>query len=244
MSLPLTQPSLQLRQLFDPESCAYTYLLIDSVTSAALLIDPVREQLDRDLRLIEELGVQLMFTLETHVHADHITSSGQIRQQTGAKIGFSAAANIAGADISLKEGDSLPLGQHQIRAIATPGHTSGCTCYYVDGMLFSGDTLLIRGCGRADFQEGDPGALYDSVTKKLFTLPDETRVYPAHDYNGRTMSSIGEEKRWNLRLGQGRSREAFIEIMNHLNLPLPKKIKEAVPANQQCAMDEPAQEGE
>lgn len=231
MNMPGTQPSLIVKQLYDRESCTYSYLLIDASTREAAIIDPVRELFERDMRLINELGLELLYTIETHAHADHVTSSGKIRQNTGARIVFGEASGIQAIDIAIKDGESLPLGHFSIRAIATPGHTSACTSFFADGRLFTGDTLLIRGCGRTDFQDGDPATLYDSITQKLFTLADETTVYPGHDYNGQTSSSIGEEKRWNPRLGNGRSKQSFVDLMNNLDLDMPKKINEAVPAN-------------
>jgi glyoxylase-like metal-dependent hydrolase (beta-lactamase superfamily II) len=227
----MTSPHLTVKQLFDRESCTYTYLLIDADTGEGAIIDAVLETFDRDLQIINELGVELLYAIETHAHADHITSAGKLREMTGAKLVYGESTGIQAIDIPLKDGDTIRLGHYQIRAISTPGHTNGCTSYFCDGMLFSGDTLLIRGCGRADFQDGDPGTLYDSITQKLFTLADDTIVYPAHDYNGRTSSTIGEEKAWNPRLGGNRSRDEFIDIMNNLNLDMPKRIHEAVPAN-------------
>jgi glyoxylase-like metal-dependent hydrolase (beta-lactamase superfamily II)/rhodanese-related sulfurtransferase len=236
MSLEITRPWLVVRQLSDRDTWTYTYLLIDPVTRQGVLIDPVREQLERDLGLIRELGVELLYVLETHVHADHVTSAGMIRQQTGAQIVYSVGAGMQAIDVAVVDGSELRCGQYKIRAIATPGHTDGCMSYYVDGMLFTGDALLIRGCGRTDFQQGNADTLYNSITQKLFTLPDSTIVYPAHDYNGRSSSTIGEEKQWNPRLGNNRSRDEFVAIMNNLNLDLPKKINEAVPANRECGI--------
>lgn len=237
MSISLARPSLLVRQMMDRDTCTYTYLLVDRGTRHGVIIDPVREQLARDLALIRELGVELMYVLETHVHADHVTSAGMIRQQTGAQIVYGAAAGVEAIDIAAEEGRLLSFGQYQIKVLATPGHTDGCISYYVDGMVFSGDTLLIHGCGRTDFQQGSAETLYDSVHEKLFSLPDETLLYPGHDYHGRMCSSIGEEKRWNPRLGGNTSKAAFIEIMNNLNLALPKKINEAVPANMECGVN-------
>ena len=231
MSIPITRPSLMVKQLYDRESCTYSYLLVDPATREGAFIDPVRDLFERDMQIVNELGIELLYTIETHTHADHITSSGKIRQKTGAKIVFGEGSRIPAIDISIKDGETLKLGHYKICAIATPGHTSSCTCFRVDGMVFTGDTLLIRGCGRTDFQDGDPAKLYDSITEKLFTLGDDTIVYPAHDYNGRICSTIGEEKRWNLRLGNNRNKQSFIEIMNNLNLDMPKRINEAVPAN-------------
>ncbi|MEM7563312.1 MAG: rhodanese-like domain-containing protein [Pseudomonadota bacterium] len=227
----MSLPQLTVKQLFDRESCTYTYLLLDAQTGEGAIIDPVLELFERDMEIISELGIELLYTIETHAHADHITASGKIRQNVGAKLVYGVDSGIPAIDLPLADGDCIQLGHYQIRAIATPGHTSGCTSYFCDGKLFSGDTLLIRGCGRTDFQFGDPGQLYDSITGKLFVLSDDTVVYPAHDYNGRTSSTIGEEKKWNPRLSGGRSREEFVDLMNNLNLDMPKKINEAVPAN-------------
>lgn len=223
--------TLIVRQLMDRDTCTYTYLLIDPETRQGALIDPVKEWVDRDLKLVAELGVELLYVLETHVHADHVTSAGIVRQQTGARIVYGAAADVKAIDVPVHDGETLTIGGHAIKALATPGHTDGCTSYLTDGAVFTGDALLIRGCGRTDFQQGNPSSLYTSITSKLFSLPDETIVYPAHDYNGRMSSTIGEEKRWNPRIGHGASREAFVAIMNNLNLDLPKRINEAVPAN-------------
>ncbi len=237
MAIHYSYPSLLIKQLFDRGTCTYTYLLINSKTQEAAIIDPVKEQFNRDVKMIEELGVELIYTIETHVHADHSTSSGMLRQNTGAQIVFAHVADIQAIDIRIKDGDELALGDYVIKAISTPGHTSGCMSYYVDGMVFTGDALFIRGCGRTDFQHGDSAMLYDSITQKLFSLPDETRVYPCHDYNGRAESTIGEEKQWNPRIGQGNSKEKFIAIMDNLNLAIPKKINEAIPANTSCGIN-------
>ena len=236
MGINMSKSSLQVRQLFDRDSCTFTYLLIDCETREAAIIDPVKEQLVRDLRLIEELGLELLYTVESHVHADHITSSGLIRQRTGAQVVFSFASEVKGIDLTLHNGGAISVGDFTVNAITTPGHTLGCMSYYVDGMLFTGDALFVRGCGRTDFQEGDAGMLYDSITQKLFAYSNETRIYPGHDYSGRQWSTIGEEKRWNPRIAEGISREQFIETMMHLNLEVPKKINEAVPINSHCGM--------
>lgn len=237
MAIETSHPGMLLRQLFDRDTFTYTYLLVDPETQEGAIIDAVKEQFDRDLQLIKELGIELLYAIETHAHADHITSAGLLRQNTGAKIVFGEAAGIQGIDLIVKDGDKLSLGRHSIEVISTPGHTSGCTSYYIDGMVFTGDTLLIRGCGRTDFQQGDAKTLYDNVTTRLFTLPDETLVYPAHDYKGRTSSTIGEEKRWNPRLGGNKTALEFIATMNNLNLDMPKKINEAVPANVSVGVD-------
>jgi sulfur dioxygenase len=227
---------LTVKQLFDRESCTYSYLIYDAETKQGALIDSVNEQLERDLALIDELGIELNYVLETHAHADHITAAGKIRQRTGAKIGYSKEANIKGIDLFLNDGDILALGKHQVTAIATPGHTSGCMSYVIREAVFTGDALLIRGCGRTDFQQGSAKLLYQSIHKQLFSLPSTTLVYPAHDYNGRISSTIEEEMQWNKRLGQQKSEHDFIEIMDNLNLDVPKKINEAVPANEECGL--------
>ena len=220
------------RQLFDPQTSTYTYLVVDSETMEAAIIDPVKEHVKRDLQIIQELGAKLKYVLETHVHADHITGAADIRQATGAKTVVGIATGVKSADITLNDGDELNLGSYKIKAIATPGHTSGCISYYINGMIFTGDSLMIRGTGRTDFQDGSAETLYQSITQKLFTLPDSTLVYPAHNYKGFTVSTIGEEKKFNPRLSQGK--EEFVKIMKNLNLSYPKKIDVAVPANMNC----------
>ncbi len=227
----MTMPLLTVKQLFERESCTYTYLLFDADTREGAIIDPVLETFERDLQIIKELGIELLYAMETHAHADHITASGKFREVIGAKIVYGKSSGIKAIDVPLEDGETVQVGHYRIRAIETPGHTNGCVSYFGDGRLFSGDALLIRGCGRTDFQDGDPGTLYDSITQKLFVLSDDTVVYPCHDYNGRTTSTIGEEKQWNPRLGGGRSRDEFIDLMNNLNLDMPKRINEAVPAN-------------
>lgn len=226
------------RQLFDRESCTYTYLLADEETKEAVLIDPVREHLERDLDLLEELGLALKYVLDTHVHADHVTSSGMLRARLGCKTVLGSAAGAGCPDVLIDDGDTVTFGRYAIEARHTPGHTNGDVTYVVEGasppMAFTGDTLLIRGCGRTDFQEGDSAKLYASVHDKIFSLPDDTQLYPGHDYKGRTMTTVGEEKRWNLRLGGERTAEEFAEIMANLDLSQPSKIHVAVPANLQC----------
>ena len=233
------------RQLFDKESSTYTYLVADPETRETALVDPVLEQVERDLQLVRELNLCIKFCLDTHIHADHITGTGKLRQLTGCQgiLPVNAQANCA--DHFIRDGEIITLGKIEIKAYETPGHTDSHMAYLVNGdRILTGDAMFIRGCGRTDFQSGDPGALYDSVTKKLFTLPDETLVYPAHDYRGHTVSTIGEEKKWNPRfVGRGlgeaealRDRDNFIKFMNNLNLQTPKKMMEAVPANQNCGM--------
>ena len=222
------------RQLYDSESSTYTYLLADSELKEAILVDPVLEQVDRDLKLLRELGLSLRYCLETHIHADHITGTGKLRELTGCLGIVPANAQANCANRHIQDEEDLELGSIVIEAIATPGHTDSHMAYLVNGeRVLTGDALFIRGCGRTDFQSGDAGTLYDFVTTRLFTLPDETLVYPAHDYRGQTVSTIGEEKQWNPRFA-GRDRDNFIRFMNNLNLPDPKKMMEAVPANERC----------
>jgi glyoxylase-like metal-dependent hydrolase (beta-lactamase superfamily II) len=222
------------RQLFDAESSTYTYLIADRQTKEAILVDPVLEQVERDRQLLQELELTLRYCLETHIHADHITGTDKLRAMTGCLGVVPANAHAACADMHFQDGEILHIGVITVKAIATPGHTDSHNAYLVNSdRLLTGDALFIRGCGRTDFQSGDAGTLYDSVTKRLFTLPDAILVYPGHDYRGHTVSTIGEEKRWNPRF-VGRSREEFMQFMGSLNLPDPKKMMEAVPANEQC----------
>jgi glyoxylase-like metal-dependent hydrolase (beta-lactamase superfamily II) len=226
-----------LRQLFDAETSTYTYLLADEATREAALIDPVLEQVERDLRLVDELGLKLVLVLETHVHADHVTGAGALRERTGATV----AASAQGAPCvnrKVGHGDVVRLGGLEVKVLETPGHTDDSLSYLCEGRLFTGDALLIRGTGRTDFQNGDPGQLYDAITRHLFTLPDDTVVYPGHDYAGHALSTIGEEKRHNPRLA-GRTREAFITFMKNRQIPPPKKLDVAVPANRACGRTEP-----
>lgn len=221
-----------LRQLFDRESSTYTYLVADRVTGDAALIDPVAEQVERDLGLIDELGFRLAWVLDTHVHADHVTAAGRLRERTGAR----TAASAAGApcvDRPLADGDVVTVGTVALEVIATPGHTDDSLSFRAPGVVFTGDALLVRGCGRADFQNGDPAVLFASITGRLFALPDDITVYPGHDYQGRTASTIGEEKRWNPRLA-GKTEAEFVALMNGLGLPPPKQLAVAVPANRAC----------
>lgn len=224
-----------LRQWYDSESSTYTYLIADERTRKAALIDPVREHVDRDLTQLRELGLELVYALDTHTHADHVTGAGLLRERSGCKTVTSTRAAPC-ADLHLRDGDVLRLGELDIHVLETPGHTDDSLSYLVDGSVFTGDALLIRAAGRTDFQNGSAELLYDSITRRLFTLPDDTRVYPGHDYRGLTVSTIGEEKQFNARIA-GRTREEFVRLMSGLNLPAPKKIAEAVPANRACGLE-------
>lgn len=221
-------------QLFERETSTYTYLLADEQSGEAVLIDPVLETVDRDLKLIAELGVRLKYVLDTHIHADHITGAGKIREHTGAKTCVSRNANVNCVDIALEDGQELRFGAQTLRALATPGHTDSCMSFVVGDRVFTGDALLIRGTGRTDFQQGSAERLYDSIHQKLFSLPPQTQLYPAHDYRGQTASTIDLERRHNPRVGAGRTKEDFVKIMSELKLDDPKKIHEAVPANLAC----------
>ncbi len=228
---------MKIRQLFDQNSSTYTYLVWDQATREAAIIDSVREQLERDIQLIRELDLKLMYALETHVHADHITASGLLRERLGCKVGVHSQVGSDCPDIKLRDNDRIRLGGQQLEVLYTPGHTDTDVCYLAEGVVFTGDILLIHGSGRTDFQSGDAARSYDSITRRLFTLPEQTLVYPAHDYNGFTCSTIGEEKRFNPRLGGGRSRQEYIEIMHNMKLDKPKLIELAVPGNQACGLD-------
>ena len=222
-------------QLFDPASCTYTYVLADEATREALIIDPVDDQLARDLAVLRENGFKLMWTLETHTHADHITSAGLLAEHTGARTAAPEGCNIGTAAVQLQDGDVLRFGGEQLKALHTPGHTAGSMSYLWRGHIFTGDTLLINGCGRTDFQSGSAAALYRSLTEVLFALPDATTVWPGHDYNGRGYSTIGAEKTGNARVA-GKTLAEFKAIMDELNLPKPRRLDEAVPANQSSGL--------
>lgn len=225
------------RQLYEPESSTYTYLVGCRDTATAVLIDPVMETVDRDLEALQELGLELAYTLDTHIHADHVTSACRLRSLTGCKIAYPAADALACADVGVSEDRPLCFGSITLQALFTPGHTDGHNSYLfeVPGTLrvFTGDSLLIDGCGRTDFQNGDSATLYRSVTEKIFTLPDDCIVYPAHDYQNRHVSTVAQERARNPRLA-GKTVEQFLAIMEGLDLPYPKKIDIAVPANRLC----------
>jgi glyoxylase-like metal-dependent hydrolase (beta-lactamase superfamily II)/rhodanese-related sulfurtransferase len=217
-------------QLFDPASSTYTYVLFDPVSRDALIIDPVDEQIERDLAALKQHGLKLLWTVETHAHADHITSAGLLAEHAGARTAAPAGCGIHTAAVQLSDGETLSFGAETLKALHTPGHTSGSMSFLWRDHLFSGDTLLINGCGRTDFQSGSAEAMYHSLTKILFALPDATTVWPGHDYQGRAQSSIGQERVHNARVA-GKSLQEFTAIMDALNLPKPKRIDEAVPAN-------------
>lgn len=221
------------QQLFEKISSTYTYIIADAETHEGIIIDPVFDTVERDYALLQELGITLRYIFDTHIHADHITGSGSLSKYTGALIAMSADA---GADIAmpLHDGQILQCGGFQIKALATPGHTNDSMCYYIDNKVFTGDTLLIRGNGRTDFQNGSSEQLYDSIINKLYSLPDDTLVYSGHDYNGVTSSTIGMEKKYNKRITQDTTKDKFVNTMSMLHLELPKKLDVAVPANLKC----------
>lgn len=224
------------RQLLDAATSTYSYLLADEDTREALLIDSVFEQHLRDVALLRELGLTLRYTVETHVHADHVTGAWLLREATGCQITAPRAAGTTGADLLLAPGDVLRCGAVALEVRATPGHTDGCTTYVTTdhAMAFSGDALLIRGAGRTDFQQGDAARLFRSVRTQIFSLPPRCLIYPGHDYEGRTVTTVAEERAHNPRLGDHVREEDFIGYMNNLGLPHPKRLAEAVPANLEC----------
>ncbi len=221
------------RQLFHAESSTYTYILADSTWRDAVVIDAVADSSDAILQILRDQNLHLTHILETHLHADHISAAHKLREQTGALVVISDKAQADCADIVVDDGDFVVLGDDVIRVLSTPGHTSESLSFRWYDRVFTGDALLIGGCGRTDFQGGDAGTLYDSITSKLFTLAEETLVYPGHDYHGRWVGCIGEEIRSNSRLA-GKSREEFVALMTSLNLPAPKLMDVAVPANRLC----------
>lgn len=227
------------RQLFEPLSSTYTYLLGCEEIGQALLIDPVIASMDRDLKELQRLGLTLAYSVDTHVHADHITAALELKKKVGSKIAVPAAEQVSCADTNLEESKPFQVGSIALNPLHTPGHTSGHFAYLFNDRVFTGDALLIEGCGRTDFQQSDAEALYRSVREKLFSLPGDTLVYPAHDYKGRHVSMIAQEKKRNLRLGGERTLEEFREIMANLNLPYPKFIAYAVPGNKQCGVCPP-----
>jgi len=223
------------RQLFDTTSSTYTYVLGDPQCLQAVIIDTVFEQHLRDRALLEELGLKLLAALDTHCHADHVTGAWLMQQATGCQIGISQryGAAVEGADLRFDHGDRVGFGTRYLEVRATPGHTDGCITFVTDdqSMAFTGDCLLIRGAGRCDFQQGNARTLYRSITEQIFSLPDDSLIFPAHDYSGRTMSSVGEERKHNPRIGGHADERDFVGFMENLNLPHPKQIDLAVPAN-------------
>lgn len=231
------------RQLFEPVSCTYSYLLACPETGESVIIDPVVDTVERDLEVLRSLGLRLTYTLDTHIHADHLTGALKLKTLVDSRICGPALDRLPCTDIGVREGETFRVGIIRIHPLFTPGHTDTHHCYLVDNgtqrMLFSGDALLIDACGRTDFQSGDAATLYRSIHDKLFSLPDDTLVYPGHDYEGRFVSSIVQEKARNPRLKNGTSLEDFVAIMNGLDLPYPKKIDFAVPGNRMCGQCPP-----
>jgi sulfur dioxygenase len=218
-------------QLFDVESSTFTYILVADDGKSAVIIDPVDHNYERDLAHLRRLDLKLEYVLETHAHADHVTSAGRLRDTTGARAAVPSGCGIAPAEVQLNDGDVVRFGgAEEIHVLHTPGHTAGSVSY-----VWRGDTLLIDGCGRTDFQGGSSQALYDSVTGKLFGLPDATLLWPGHDYKGQSVSTIGWEKRHNARLA-GRTADAFVQLMANLDLPKPRLIDVAVPANRNLGL--------
>ncbi|ENN82080.1 hypothetical protein YQE_01542, partial [Dendroctonus ponderosae] len=228
-------PLLIFRQLFDHISSTYTYLLACPRTKECVLVDPVLEQAKRDFQITQDLGLSIKYAVNTHMHADHITGTGYLRVLSGCKTVISKASG-ADADIHVQEDDEIAFGAQKLKVLSTPGHTNGCVTYYSpeQGVAFTGDALLIRGCGRTDFQEGNPRTLYRSVHEKIFRLPTATLLFPAHDYKGLTCTTVDEESRLNPRLSK--TEDQFVEIMNNLNLDYPKQIDRALPANKVCGV--------
>ena len=221
-----------IRQLFDPDTSTYTYLLADAARREAVLIDPVRGQVDRDEQILNELGLRLLYTLETHVHADHVTGAYLLKQRLGSQIAMGSKSG-AEADVLLEHGQGVRFGAFVVEARHTPGHTNGCVTYVTGdlSMAFTGDALLIRGAGRTDFQQGDARLLYRVVWDEILSLPDDTILYPGHDYQGRTSSTVREEKAFNPRLGMNKTVDEFVDIMDKLGLAYPRHIDVAMPAN-------------
>jgi glyoxylase-like metal-dependent hydrolase (beta-lactamase superfamily II) len=222
------------KQLFEPVSSTYTYLIGCEATGQALLIDPVLPTWERDLGEVNRLGLKLAYTVETHIHADHITSAKKLKEIAGSRIAGPALDQLPCTDAGIVDGLPFRMGSVELAPIHTPGHTDNHFAYFHAGRLYTGDALLIEACGRTDFQSGDPAALYHSVRDKLFAYDDDTLVYPAHDYEQRRISTIGQEKARNPRLGGERTLEDFVALMNGLKLAYPKFIDYAVPGNREC----------
>ncbi|XP_002740125.1 persulfide dioxygenase ETHE1, mitochondrial-like [Saccoglossus kowalevskii] len=227
------------RQLFERNSSTYTYMLADDESKEAVLIDPVLETVDRDIQVIKELGLTLIYGVNTHAHADHVTGTGELKKKVSSCRSVISRHSGASADVLTVEGDCIKFGKFALKVLSTPGHTDGCQTYVLDNngkpvMAFTGDALLIRGCGRTDFQQGDAALLYDGVRGKILSLPPTTLLYPGHDYTGRTVTTVDEELKYNRRLTK--SKEEFIDIMKNLNLDPPKQIDRSVPANLKCGV--------
>jgi len=238
MSIDQSPSAIGVKQLFDDDSSTYTYLLYDKETKDAILVDPVDVQVDRDLKEVGKLGLSLLYGVNTHAHADHVTGTGILKKKVKGLKSIISSASGAKGDILINHNDNIKFGNHYLTVRATPGHTAGCVSYVADDESFvlTGDALLILGCGRTDFQGGSAETLFHSVHTQLFTLKDECIVYPAHDYKGRIQSTVGDEKANNPRLGLQKTKDEFIEIMDNLNLSYPKKIDVAVPANMCCGV--------
>ena len=232
----LCHDTLLFRQLFDTYSYTYTYLLADRKSKDAIIIDPVYEMAERDLQVIKDLGLNLRYALNTHVHADHVTGTGVLKQNIPSCQSVIAAISEAKANVKVNDGDKVKFGDFDLEIRATPGHTNGCLTFVLPecGFAFTGDALLIRGCGRTDFPQGNAETLYKSVHEKIFSLPDNFMLYPGHDYTGQTVTTVAEEKTMNRRLTK--DIKAFTEIMKNLKLPMPKQIAKALPANMECGV--------
>jgi len=222
------------KQFFDTETSTFTYLLGCEKTKQAVLIDTVDANIEQYISELNKHNLELLYTLETHLHADHITAADALRQRLGCKSVIHRDAGASCGDLKITNGVRIKVGEFDIEVLYTPGHTNGCVSYLVNDMVFTGDALLINGCGRTDFQMGDSSQLFDSIHEKIFTLPHETLVYPGHDYNGNTVSSVGKEYLTNVRIKNGVSKESFIELMSNLKLSYPLKIDVALPANKEC----------
>jgi sulfur dioxygenase len=226
---------LMFKQLFDSTSFTYTYIIADLNSKTSIIIDPVLEKVERDVKLLKEFNLDLKYILDTHVHADHVTGTSKLMEifpNSSWVIGMKNKPNINFKRVHyVKDDDEISVNEIKLKVMETPGHTNGCISFYSDGRVFTGDTILVRACGRTDFQEGNANELFNSIQNKIYKLPDETLLYPAHDYNGISNSSVKEEKLYNPRIFETQTREKFVEIMNNLNLPKPKLINIAVPAN-------------
>ena len=224
------------RQLFDEKTWTYSYIIGDISSKKAIIIDPVIDKVDRDMKLLQELDLSLTYIFDTHIHADHVTGSGMLRTKTGAKIAMGIWASVAKPDILLKDNDILSIGEIQITTLETPGHTDGCLSFLIDDMVFTGDALLIRKTGRTDFQQGSPEKLFHSIKEKIYTLPESTKIYPGHDYTGQMMSTVVEEKRYNTRIKSDTKVEELEETLHSLKLDYPKYIDIALPANMKLGL--------